>query len=181
MMKISTAALAGCVFVIPCVAVAGGAELPHQKAGLWQQTMVRDGKPLAIASSQICLDAAAESKFSVFSQKMAEKICKVGSIAHNPDGTWSTDSVCSMGNGIATKGHSVVSGDFNSKITMTMPTTMTGAPVPALNGTHVIVVMATWLGPCKAGQRGGDVIMANGTKVNMMDVNSEMSGGAKPH
>ena len=29
---------------------------------------------------------------------------------------------------------------------------------------------ATWLGPCKAGQRGGDVILPNGAKENVLDM-----------
>jgi hypothetical protein len=57
----------------------------------------------------------------------------------------------------------------------------TGAPVTTLNGRHQIVITATWLGPCKAGQRGGDMIMSNGMKINMMDTLNGMHSGTPAH
>jgi hypothetical protein len=45
-----------------------------------------------------------------------------------------------------------------------------------MNGTHRTVLVQTWLGSCKPGQRGGDVIMEDGSKMNMMDE----SGSAPP-
>jgi hypothetical protein len=36
-----------------------------------------------------------------------------------------------------------------------------------MNGRHVTEIAATWLGPCPAGMIPGDVLMANGMKVNV--------------
>ena len=44
---------------------------------------------------------------------------------------------------------------------MTMRSPPTAAPE--------MTMTSTWLGPCGPGQRGGDVMMSNGTKYNLMD------------
>jgi hypothetical protein len=33
-----------------------------------------------------------------------------------------------------------------------------------------MTMAAKWLGPCKSDQRPGDMIMANGTKINVLDM-----------
>ena len=100
-------------------ALAAPLELPHQKVGLWQQSVSRDGTAMAAGSSQVCLDAAVEDKMSVFGQQMANKMCQSQKVAHNLDGSWSSDSVCMLGTGLKMSGHTVVTGNFNSKIVMT--------------------------------------------------------------
>jgi hypothetical protein len=39
-----------------------------------------------------------------------------------------------------------------------------------------MTIQATWLGPCAAGQRPGDVIMGNGMTMNVLDL-PKMGGG----
>jgi hypothetical protein len=39
---------------------------------------------------------------------------------------------------------------------------------------------ATWTGPCKPGMKGGDVIMSNGMKINLLDGTSSGQPGAAP-
>ena len=162
--------LASATFVAAASASAGPITLPHQKPGLWQQTMSRDGKPMGAASLQICLDDAVQSKFTLFSQQMAGKMCHAQSITHNLDGSWSTESDCKVGNGMEAKGHTSVTGDFNRKVVLTTVSETTGAPVAAVNGKHQIVVTSTWLGACKAGQKPGDMMMQNGMKLNILDM-----------
>jgi hypothetical protein len=161
--------IAGSVLIVWGTALAAPLELPHQKVGLWQQSAARDGTPMPQGSSQICLDKEVEDKMSVFGQQMANKMCQHQKVAHNLDGSWSSDSVCTFGPGLKLSGHTVVTGNFNSKIVMTTTSTAIGAPVAAMNGKHETVITSTWLGPCKPDQRGGDMIMANGMKINMMD------------
>jgi hypothetical protein len=40
----------------------------------------------------------------------------------------------------------------------------------APNGESHVAIAAKWLGPCETGQRPGDVIMANGMKMNVLDL-----------
>ncbi len=99
---------------------------------------------------------------------------------HNPDGSWSSDSTCSLGGGIKSKAHAVVTGNFNDSITTTIDSTVSGAPAAALNGKHRLIVTAKWVGACKAGQKGGDMIMANGMKMNLLDMAKAMQAMSKP-
>lgn len=150
-------------------------DLPHQKVGLWKQTLTRDDAAVPnLGTSQICLDQAAEAKLSVFSQQAASSLCQPPKIVHNPDGSWSSDSMCALGGGIKSKAHAVVTGDFNSTITTTIDSIVTGAPAESMNGKHRMVVTATWVGACKPGQKGGDMIMANGMKLNLLDMAKAM-------
>jgi hypothetical protein len=171
------------------VAVSGTAfavdmsQLPHQKAGLWAQTMERDGKPVPYGSSQVCLDAASEAKMLAFSQQMSSQMCQSQTLNHNMDGSWTLDSVCKPGggaNGTVTN-HTVMTGDFESKLVTTMSTETSGAPMPQMNGKHEMVMTQTYTGPCKPGQRGGDVTMANGMKMNVIDQQAGAMGAPPPH
>lgn len=39
-----------------------------------------------------------------------------------------------------------------------------------------MTILAKWLGPCVAGQKPGDVMMGNGMKMNVLDI--QKMGGA---
>lgn len=139
--------------------------LPHQKAGLWQQVVTMGGRDI---SDQVCLDTATEAKFSSFGPSMAQRTCQSRNVSHNLDGSWTITSSCTMGHGLTATSHVVVTGDFSSKFRAVVDSTMSGSPIAAMNGTHQTVIASTWLGPCKPGQKGGDVVMSNGVKVNVM-------------
>ena len=64
--------------------------------------------------------------------------------------------------------HTVVTGDFSSNIRAVVNTTVAGAPLATLNGTHQTILVASRLGPCKPGQKGGDLVMSNGVKINIL-------------
>ena len=162
--------LLGMAMFAAFLAAADTLDLPHQKVGLWQQTMSQDGRPLAGTSLEECLDAAVENKISVFGQQTRVKLCPSQKISHNADGSWSIDATCKIRGGMKTKAHTIVSGDFNSKIMLTSYNEINGAPLASMNGKHTVVITSTWIGPCQAGQRGGDVIMSNGMKLNLLDM-----------
>jgi len=173
------AALAGTAGLI-CSAASADPTLPLQKPGLWQQTMSQDGNANPNATSQICLDTAAEQKMTATGTEMSAKHCQSRHVARTAGG-WSIDSVCSLGQGWTTKSHATVTGDFTTKVATTIDSTTTGAPTPQMNGTHSLVMSATWLGPCKPGQRGGDVVMGNGMKMNLLDEQPAPPPGGMQH
>ena len=75
---------------------------------------------------------------------------------------------------------SVISGDFNSAYTVKVASKREGgAAVPGVpaDGTTNMTLEAKWLGPCKADQTPGDMIMANGQKVNIVDL-QKLQGAA---
>jgi hypothetical protein len=153
---------------IACVAISNAASaqtLPQQKPGLWQQTVTFGNSKI---SDQMCLDAASEAKFSALGSQLANKKCKATPVTHNPDGSWSLVSTCEILSGWTTTSHIVVTGDFNSRYHTVIESVTTGAPVATLNGKHRSVVEASWTGPCKPGQKGGDIIMGNGAKTSVI-------------
>ena len=64
-----------------------------------------------------------------------------------------------------------LSGSFDSAYTMTV--TAEGGAMPAVKMT----VEGKWLSACTAGQQAGDVIMANGVKVNIPELQKRALGG----
>ncbi len=167
-MRVSVIArlITGVAFLTAGAAMADMKSLPHQKLGLWQQGYTVGGKNI---SDQVCLDAAAEAKLSALGAQLSNKACSSRQTTRNPNGSWHIDAICEVTPGLKTTSHIDVTGDFNTKFTAVINTTTTGAAIAAVNGAHRTVLVATWLGPCKPGQRGGDVIMSNGVKINLMD------------
>src|ERR1044071_4770706 len=87
------------------------------------------------------------------------------------------DSVCSMGAGTTTS-HGVVAGDFNSAYTVKINSKREGGPpIPNMPAETNMNIAAKWLGPCKADQKPGDIIMANGMKMNVTDMQKGGAGG----
>ena len=160
-------AVAGVAVITPSFALAN-TPMPHQKPGLWEKSMTTMmGHPY---TTQSCVTEESEAKMSVFSSQLRQKNCSSSSVTRNVDGSWTSTSTCKIGPGTARTTHAHVTGDLNSKYTMVLISD--GSTKPEMTMTM------TWMGSCKPGMRGGDVIMSNGMKMNVLD--GTKSGGP-PH
>jgi hypothetical protein len=159
-------AVAGVTVIAPGFALAD-MPMPHQKPGLWDSSMTMMGHPY---TTQSCVTEESEAKMSVFSSQTRQKNCSSRSITHNMDGSWTSISTCKFGPGPARMTHAHVIGDLNSKFTVVVTTEGSNTPETTMT--------MTWMGACKPGMKGGDVIMNNGMKINALD--GTMSGGP-PH
>lgn len=159
-MKFSAVTGLASVAIVAFGAMAAVAQVaPHQRPGLWQSDMVMVGRHF---STKSCVDAVSEARTSAFSADIRKNDkCRQRQITHNPDGSWTSVSTCEFRPGAERTTRADVRGDFNSRISMTMRSPPTAAPE--------MTMTSTWLGPCGPGQRGGDVMMSNGTKYNLMD------------
>jgi hypothetical protein len=153
------------------------AQIPHRKPGLWQQAMNMDGAAVGGPSMKLCVDEVSETKMSLAAQNMPGAKCETPVFTRNLDGSLSFSNSCDMGADGKVQSAGVVKGDFNSAYTVSLDTERTGSPVEAMNGKHKMVITATRLGDCPPGQKGGDMVMANGMTVNMLD-HAPASGGA---
>src|ERR1700735_1794028 len=74
------------------------------------------------------------------------------------------DSVCGFGAAAPVKItlHALISGDFNSKYTVTNNITVEGAPDATRNGAHKSVITATYKGDCPADIGPGQVKLTTG-------------------
>lgn len=154
-------------------------DLPARKAGLWEMKMSVEGSNNAPQVSQHCIDAETDKQMQSIGGNMGKDVCgkqdvkRVGS-------TLVVESVCKFGP-MTTTSRAEINGDFNSAYTVKVSSKREGGPaIPGLSGNGVVTIEAKWTGACKADQKPGDMIMADGRKINVRDLQSlpAMLGGA---
>jgi hypothetical protein len=146
-------------------------DMPTRKAGLWEIKMVFEGRNLPAQVMRQCVDAITDKLLNAkFGGSNQEKCSKQD--IKNSGGTMTVDSVCDFGAGTTTS-HAVVTGSFDSAYTMKVTSTREGGPamprVAPGTATHM-TIEGKHFGACEAGQKPGDVMMANGTKMNVLDL-----------
>lgn len=142
------------------------AELPTRKPGLWEITTVREGRNVPIKQ---CVDAATDQAMQANSGPVPQRSCSRRDVQRSGD-TTTINSVCTIAGKTSTH-HTVIKGSFDSGYTMTITTEGEGIPAA-----RTITMTARWIGPCAADQKPGDMIMPNGTKINLIDM--QKRGGA---
>jgi hypothetical protein len=140
------------------------AELPSRKPGLWEMKMNVESRGGAGPTMRQCIDAATDQAMQSSAGALAQMTCAKRDVQRTANGI-TIDSTCTIGGKTATT-HAVVTGSFDSAYTMTVTTQGEGAPA----GTRTMTMSAQWLGPCAADQKPGDMIMANGMKMNIIEM-----------
>lgn len=152
--------------VLAVAASAGAADLPKRKAGLWEINNATSGRSGGGMTMSMCIDEKTDQNFLQQGQQMGQSNCSKQE--YKVDGNRVTfNSVCNFGRTTATT-TGVASGDFNKEYKVETKSTYD----PPLGGMKegANTLTAKWLGPCKPGQRPGDVIMPNGMTMNMNDM-----------
>jgi len=125
--------------------------------------------------AQQCIDAATDKMMNSIGGEMRQGKCskqdmqKVGN-------TLVVDSVCEIA-GMTTTSHAVISGDFNSGYSVKVTSKRSGGPaIPGMpaDGTTNMSIETKWLSACKGDQKPGDMIMADGRKINIVDMQNMM-------
>lgn len=150
-------------------APAHAVDLPTRKAGLWEMTMDFHNTRLPHQTMKQCTDAASDRLMNMNFAGSNEQACSKKDIVKSGDG-FVIDSECTFG-AMTTTSHAVVTGSFDSAYAVDVNSTRKGGPpgMPANGGSHMTIT-AKWIGPCAAGQRPGDVTMANGQTMNVIDL-----------
>jgi Protein of unknown function (DUF3617) len=160
--------IVGTFFVLVIGAMAASAdEMPARKAGLWEITTGMGDHSIKMRQ---CIDAttdhALQAHIGAAPQGNCSKLDKQKS-----GSTITIDSVCTIAGKTMTS-HIVITGSFDSEYTLTMTSQGEGKPAgPAAT------LNAKWLGPCAADQKPGDIILANGLKINILTM---QKGGGRP-
>ena len=143
------------------------ADAPSRKPGLWEvkTTIEGQGRPVTV---QQCIDAATDQMLQSSTGPFAAPLC-TGREVTKSDSGMTIDTHCSF-NGKPANARAVVSGSFDSAYTMTV--TAEGGALPPVKMT----IEGKWLSACVAGQQPGDVIMANGVKVNIPELQKRALG-----
>ena len=153
------------------------AQFPQRKPGLWRQQISMDGDASG-PGMQLCVDATSDAKMQAFAQHIPGAKCSPPQMNRNLDGSINVAETCDMGASGKSSSTGVIKGDFNSTYTMTMDSQISGSPMTQMNGDHKMVITATWTGPCGPGQKGGDMITADGTVRHMLDDEASSSNAA---
>jgi hypothetical protein len=145
------------------VTLSAQAQMPTRKAGLWESTMSGTSSLAAAGGGKIkhCIDASTDQ--AAMTGAMSGKACKQGPIVKTAAG-YEVEATCQMG-GMTSKSKSIVSGDFNSQVTVDVTSLITTGSGPAKESKTKIE--ARYVGSCEAGQKPGDVIMPDGKVIRV--------------
>ena len=162
--------IALCVIASP----ATGFDLPERRAGLWEIKMTFEGRSAPPIITRQCIDAANDKLMHLKGNSMGQGTCSKQD-TKQVGNTFVVDSICQIGPMTATS-QGEVTGNFDSAYTMKMTSRLARTPaMPVANGaanitmdlTLDITIDAKWLSACQADQRPGDIIMADGNKLNI--------------
>jgi hypothetical protein len=145
-------------------------ELPSRKPGLWQVEM-NIGNRIAQTMQQ-CIDAATDQMLQSGAGPRAD--CSKRDVQKSASGI-TIDSVCTI-NGKASTTHAVITGSLDSAYTMTVTSQSDAAP----GGKTTMTIAAKWLSACAADQKPGDMIMANGVKTNVLNMQKGIVPAGRP-
>jgi hypothetical protein len=146
------------LFTLLPLSKAAADDLPVRKAGLWEMKVMRAGSPMPEMTMQHCTDETTDKEMSTAFSPMSKEICSKKDIQKTATG-FVSDSVCGIA-GVSITSHSEIVGTTARS---------EGGPV-AMKGDHVTTIEAKWLGACKPDQKPGDIMMPNGLKMNIHDM-----------
>jgi hypothetical protein len=158
--------ISGC-FLLAVLPAARADEIPLRKAGLWEMKMVRVGSTMPDMTMQHCTDETTDKSMSTAASPLSKEVCSRRDITKTATG-YVSDSVCTIG-GMSMTSHAEITGDFNSAYTV-KTTSHTDHGPTALPHDTATTIEAKWLGDCKPGQKPGDIVMPNGFKLNVKDM-----------
>jgi hypothetical protein len=173
-MVLAGLAVAGALLIwLGAVQPAAAAELPIRKPGLWEIKIKLTGGAAPTAMMKHCTDETIDRQMSTMFNPLAQQPCPSNDIQKHPD-RYTIDSVCRADNKSVTL-HSDITGDFTTSYMVVTETKTQEEPdsEPAVTN---MTLEGRYLGPCKAEQKPGDVVMAGGLRVNLknMDKYREM-------
>lgn len=160
--------------ILLCIALSGAVgsatadpvDMPTRKPGLWE-IKVNAGAQMPAMTMQQCTDPSTDKDMAASVNPMAKEMCARQDMQTTATG-FVIDATCTIG-GITSTSHTEINGDFNSAYTVKVSTKSDGKR-PGLPPETVTTMEAKWLGPCKADQKAGDMVMPGGMKINVKDM-----------
>jgi hypothetical protein len=159
-----------CVFVSALVLVhsnsAEAEDLPTRKAGLWEMKIAKTGAQQPEMTMQHCTDETTDKDMNNTVSPMAKQMCSKQDIRKTATG-YTIDAICKVA-GVSMTSHSEMTGDLNSAYSVATTSHTEGGPANLRDA--MTRIDAKWLGPCKEGQKAGDIVMPGGLKFNVKDM-----------
>ena len=147
---------------------------PKQTNGQWEYKNTLKAKSPnevdRVMSMKMCVDAKSQEALSWVNPSAVSEDCSKREYSKLPDGSWTFYTVCRTGLGGETTSSGAAKGDFSRNFTVLVTVKTEGATDPRANGVNDMKIDASYVGPCPAGQRGGDVVGPTGQIVNVIDL-----------
>jgi hypothetical protein len=153
---------------------ARAAELPSRKPGLWEVKTSIENSNAPVRVIQQCIDASTDQMLQSSAGPFAPAVCPKRDVQRSAD-SFTIDSSCAIGGKPATA-HAAVTGSFDSAYKMIVTSQSEDLP----GGKMIMTMEAKWLGPCAADQKPGDIIMGNGMKINVPEMQKRSTAPADP-
>jgi hypothetical protein len=163
-MRQNVVRLCGAAFILSQIGAALAAEQLSRKPGLWEVKTTIDNSSAPPRVVQQCIDAATDELSQSIAGPFSAAVCPERKVQRSADAV-TVDSTCSIA-GKPASAHAVVTGSFDSAYTMKVAAE--GELLPG--GKMAMTMEGKWLGACTADQRPGDIIMGNGVKINIPDM-----------
>lgn len=142
------------VAALGCLNMASAQEMPSRQPGLWKQSHYEGNTTQKPDVVYQCVDAASEEKFRAMAKKMSEQNSCTDNSSKKGNTVVGT-SVCEIMGSKVTSEY-VISG--NMKTEYRVETRTTHEPPLFGQAKSESVILAEWQGPCKPGQKPGDMI-----------------------
>lgn len=152
------------------IALAGQADLPKRKAGLWEITMTIDGNKIPMPTAKMCVDAATDAEFYKMGAGMTQNACSKRDIRVNGN-VVTVDSVCSFAGSRTSTTHATTT--FAGDTAYRTEAKIHYEP-PFMNKSDTAIAQdGKWVGACAADMQPGDIVMPGGVKLNVKDVHAQ--------
>jgi Protein of unknown function (DUF3617) len=139
------------------------ADLPSRKPGLWEIKTTIDGRNPPTQIIKQCIDDSTDQMTMSIAGPFSPAVCPKREVQSSGD-TITVDSACTIGKSTASA-HAVITGSFESAYTMTVKSEGTDLP----GGTMMMTIVGSRLGPCTSEQKPGDIILSNGSTINILE------------
>jgi hypothetical protein len=151
--------------------------LPKREAGLWEVSVISSHSPTPNMMKE-CVDGSTDAKLMEMGADMSKSMggaCSKNEFKKTASGFESTSECSIMGSKMTSKGS--FTGDFvktySGEITTSFSPPMFGQKQSTTK------ISAKHIGPCSSDMKPGDVIMANGMKMNMNEAAENVKGSAQ--
>jgi hypothetical protein len=139
-------------------------ELPSRKPGLWEvKTSIENVNAPARVIRQ-CIDAATDQMLQSIAGPFDPASCPERNVQSSANST-TIDFKCTVGGKPATA-RSLITGSLDSAYTMTV----TAQSDRSAGGGMTMTMEGKWLGACAADQKPGDIVLGNGVKINVPEL-----------
>jgi hypothetical protein len=151
-------------FLLAYAVPALSSELPSRKPGLWEvRTRIENVNAPAQVVRQ-CIDAATDQMLQSIAGPFNPASCPERNVQSSASST-TIDFKCTVAGKPATA-HSFITGSLDDAYTMIV----TSQRDEITGGRMTMTMEGKWLGACAADQRPGDIVMSNGVKINVPEI-----------